>query len=454
MKIRLALALTILLALFLPVKAYADVTSYTSGFELQNLDNATANVTIIFYNESDGSQAATITDTIPALGNKTYYPLSGVPAGFAGSAVVQSDTRVVAIVNILGNNGAYGASYDGFTAGAITVNVPLVMKDNYGISTWFNVQNTGASDASVTVTYKPGSCTESATVKSGAAHTFDQSTNSCLSAGFVGAASVSGGTQEVAVSVIQVTSSSRGLKPNLLAYNGFTSAATNPILPLVTSGYYSSGTGIQIQNTGATSTNVTISYKPSTGFPGAACTETKAVPAGTSVTFGFPNMPAACYTNAGQAGSAAFVGSGQVSANSASMPLVAVVNQVTVGAYNAGAYGSFDASNGTSHVSLPLIMDRNYGLFTGFSIANVGTQPTNVNCTFTGTSYTVTASNLAPGSALTDVQLNKIAASYVGSGTCTASGGDAKIVGIVNELNPGSIIATQDGLSVYEGLNY
>lgn len=454
MKIRLALALSILLALLLPVTAFADVTSYTSGFQLQNIDATTqADVTIIFYNESDGSVAATVTDTIPANSSKTYYPLAAVPAGFQGSAVVQSSTKVLAIVNVLGNNGGYGASYVGFTSGATTVNVPLVMKNNYGISTWLNVQNAGAENATVTINYKPGTCTETATITPGAAKTFDQKTNSCLPSTFVGAASVTSGTVPVAVTIMQVTGSTSGLKPSLLAYNGFTSAATNPIMPLVTSGWYKSGTGIQIQNTGATATNVTISYTPSATFPGAPCTETKSIPAGTSVTFSFPNLPAACYTNGGAGGSAAFVGSAMVSANSASMPLVAVVNQVTVGASNAAANGAFDASNGTSHVSMPLIMDRNYGMFTGFSIANVGTLPTNVNCTFTGSSYTVSALNLAAGAALTDVQKDKIAANYVGSGTCTATGGDAKIVGVVNELN-GSAGTTSDALLVYEGQNY
>ena len=68
----------------------------------------------------------------------------------------------------------------------------------------------------------------------------------------------------------------------------------------------------------------------------------------------------------------------------------------------------------------------------------MGTQPTNVTCSFTGTAYTASATNVAPGAALTDVQLDKIAAGYVGSATCTATGGDAKIAGMVNELTQGA----------------
>ncbi len=449
-RFKLLLALGIVAALLIPALAFANVTSYTSGFQLQNLSASTANVTITFYNQ-DGTQAASVSDTIAANGSNTYYPLSAVTSGFNGSVVVSSDQQVAAIANVLGNDGAYGASYVGFSQGATSVNLPLVMKGNYGIDTWFNVQNTGSTNASVTVAYAGSTCTETATIPPNASHTFDQAANTCLSSGYVGAASITS-DQPVAAIVVQVTSDSQGLMPSLLAYNGFTSASTNPVMPLVSSGYYNSGTGIQIQNTGATDTDVTVTYTPSAGFPGATCTETKTVPAGNSVTFGFPTLPTACYTDGGSAGSAAFVGSAQVTGNTASQNLVAIVNQVTTGTSTAAAYGAFSPADATTTVSLPLIMDRNYGIFTGFSVANVGTTATDITCTFSGTSYTVSATGVAPGAALTDVQNGKIADGYVGSATCTSSG--QPIAAVVNQLNTGSVLPVEDGLLVSEGINY
>ena len=227
-------------------------------------------------------------------------------------------------------------------------------------------------------------------------------------------------------------------------------------MPLVTSNFYKSGTGIQIQNTGGANTSVTISYTPSAGFPGAACTESKSIPAGQSVTFGFPQLPAACGTlGTGVTDSVnkGFVGSAAVTTNSAGMPLVAIVNQVTHGAASAAAYEAFDPSIATNKVSLPLIMDRNYNIFTGFSITERGHATTNISCTFTGSAYTASANNVAPGAALTDVQLNKLSSGYVGSATCTATGGDAKIAGMVNELTNGAP-STTDALLVYDGFNY
>lgn len=453
MKVRLSIALAILLAMVLPLAAGAQISTYTSGFQLQNLDQVNdASVTIQFVNP-DGSQAVVggVADTILAGSSKTYFPLDAVSAGFNGSVVIASNTQVAAVANVLANDGLYTAAYDGFSAGADTVNIPLVMKNNFGIDTWFNVQNTGSVATNVSVSYAPGTCTDSATIQPGAAATFDQGADACLSDGFVGAASITSDAAPVAATVLQVTSNTSGLLPNLLAYNGFTTASTEPVMPLVTSGYYGSGTGIQIQNTGGSDTDVTISYSPS--LAGNVCDETKTVPAGESVTFAFPNMPAACYANS-VGGPQSFVGSGKVTANTAATPLVAVVNQVTVGDYEAAAYGAFDPGSATSQLSLPLIMDRNFGIFTGFSVANVGTQPTDITCTFTGTSYTASATGVQPGEALTDVQLNMINDGYVGSGICTASGGDALISAVVNQLNTGSVITTEDGLLVNEGINY
>ncbi len=439
---KLSIVVALFLVLAIPASASAAVT-YTTGFQIQNLSGSTANIVLTYYNQ-DGTVNTTANDTVAANGSKTYFPLNAVASGFNGSVVVSSDQQVTAIVNVLGNNGSAGStstladSYASFAQGGSPVNLPLVMKGNYGFNTWFNVQNTGTSAATVTVQYAPGTCTESKTIQPNAAATFDQAANACLGTKFVGAAKLSS-NQPVVATLMQVGPSS------LLAYTGFSNASTNPIMPLVSSGYYGSGTGIQIQNTGASATNVTISYTPSTGFPGSACTETRSVPAAQSVTFAYPSFPAAC--------GSAFVGSGKVTGNSANMPLVAIANQVTVGKANASAYDGINPANATSKVSLPLIMDRNYNIFTGFSIANVGTQATQIACTFSGTAYKINATTVQPGQSLTAVQLNVIAAGYVGSGTCTATGGDALIAGIVTEVTNGAP-GTQEALLTYAAYNY
>ena len=162
--------------------AQAGQFTYTSGFQVQNLDNTSASIQINFYNQ-DGTQppGMPVSDSIAALGSKTYFPLNQVPTGFNGSVVITSTTQVAAVSNVHGNNFSANASYVAFNNGSGTVLIPLLMKNNSGFNTWFNVQNTGAVDANVTVNYSDGT-TANKTVKPFASQTFDQATEHHLPA--------------------------------------------------------------------------------------------------------------------------------------------------------------------------------------------------------------------------------------------------------------------------------
>ncbi|HEU5014464.1 MAG TPA: hypothetical protein VFT66_18210 [Roseiflexaceae bacterium] len=427
--------------------ASAAATSFSTGFQIQNLSNATANVSISFVPSGSATASATVTTTIPANGAKTYATLpADVAAGFTGGAVINSDQQVAAVVNVLANNSFfYGEAYGGFSAGANSVTVPLLFKGSFGFNSFFNVQNTGTAATDVTVTYSGGglsaSVTEKKTVQPGSSERFDQGTNGQLPAGFNGSAVVSSSSQPVAVAVIE------NGPTTLLAYNGFVGTSTAPVMPLINANNSGFITGISMQNAGTQATNVTVSYTHSSA--GADCTETKAVPAGGTAFFA---IDAFAKDNTGEtcANGATFVGSARVTANSASQPLIAVVNQLNQKTNKGGAYDSFDAASGTSTVVFPLIQDRVAGYFTGFSIVNVGSAPVNINCTYSNTSVTQSISNLAPNATWTAVQLNVIGNGYNGAGVCTATGGTPKIVGVLNQVATSS---TTDAFFVSEAIN-
>jgi len=433
-RVLLALAL-VLVAFGAASGAKAQAFTYSSGFQVQNLEATQAAITITFYNQ-DGSQAAQVNDTVAANGSKTYFPLNQVADGFNGSVVISSDKQVAAIGNILGDGGIAAASYSAATTGSSQVLIPLLMKDNSGYNTWFNVQNTGASEASVSVTYSDGS-SATAAIQPGAAHTFNQAQETHSAKVF---SAVVDSDQPIAATVIEESSTV------MFAYSGFPSGATNPVLPLINANNAGYVTGVQVQNAGASDSEVTISYTASAGA-GTDCTETQTIPAGQSKTFalysfsGAPltGMTTTCVANA------RFVGSAKVTTNSANAPLTVIVNQLS--AVNGEAYNGF--SGGSSSVVMPLIMDRNSGFWTGFNIQNVGTANTSVTCTFTGSTVTVGPTDLAPGEALNALQNGAIADKYVGSATCTASAG-GEIVGVVNEVGPAT---SADQLLVYEGVN-
>lgn len=406
--------------------------SYTSGFQVQNLTSNIATISITYYNP-DGTTATTATDTIPANGSKTYFPIHAA-SGFSGSVVISSDQQIASVVNILTSSGAKaGASYVAALQGGTSLSLPLLMKNNSGYNTWFHLQNTGTSDANVTINYSDGTST-TATIKPGSAKLFDQSTETHTAAVF--SANITS-SQPVAAAVIEENPAT------MFAYTGFQSGTTDPVMPLINANNSGYVTGVQIQNIGSSQTDVTLTYTPSSA--GTACAETQTIPAGQSKTFALAAFSNGSNSNC--APGSTFIGSAKVTANSANQPLVAIVNQLKPNV-NGEAYGSFDPASATNKVVLPLIMDRNSGWFTGFNVMNVGSSPTTVTCTFTGTSYTVSGT-LNPGQALTAIQNNQISNGYVGSGTCTAANATDKIVAVVNELN----ISAGDNLLVYEGIN-
>lgn len=488
---RLVLALFILSAVTVtPVTVYADdVIGPTTGVQVQNLDSAAAaDVNIKAINKAgttvNGSGNG-INDSIPANSSKTYFPLDtiGLTSGFDGSLVVSSSKPVAAIANVLAKSSTgvnTGASYGGASTAASTLTLPLIMKNNGArkFDTVFNVQNAGTADVNVTVTFVPADassgntgCTQTATVKPGAAATFDQAKDSnytgCAQANgllgddgkFVGSATVASSGGALVAAALESS------QLTLFAYTGFAQGTTNPVLPLVNANNNGNITGIQIANLGNQDTTVEISYTK--GSDGTDCKETQAVKAGSSTTFAlvaFENSSLGAAENC--ADKVRFIGSARVSANSTNQPLVAIVNQLNNTKGFGAAYGSFDAASATDKVSLPLITDNNGAFkgFTGYSIVNVGGAATNITCTYaTVNGHTPAASsatNIAAGAAMVinnNGQLRKDANTpYVGSANCVATPAGSKIVGVVNQsvaltTNPNNGTPAGDKLLVYEG---
>ena len=420
--------------------AQAKFPGYTSGVQIANLTGEEATVTLVAYNPNGSQNGTTLIDTIPGNSSKSYFPIKNVDAGFSGSMVVGATKSVAGIVNLLAQvNGQYpaAAAYVGRSQGGNTVLLPLLNKDNGGFTTWYSIQNAGLDAATVNVAYSDGTAAGPFTIESGASKVVYQAQETHSAKVF--AATVTS-NQPLVASVVQESDKI------MFAYTGFDSGSTNPVFPLVNANNGGYVTGLQIQNAGTAPTDVTVSYTPTAA--GTACTETLTVQPSTSNTFAFnafnPGVAANATSNCAKA---KFVGSARVTGNSANQPLVGIGNQLLPNV-NGEAYGAFDAGAASRSVSLPLIMDRNGGYFTGFNIQNVGTGTVNVTCTFTPGGKTVSAS-LAAGEALNSLQNNLLGDKYVGSAVCTGDAADAKLVGVVNQLKSSSV----DNFLVYEGVN-
>lgn len=468
-KILYALILVALIGgiVFAPASAEPP-TSYESGFQIRNLSSSTAaTVTISFY-DTDGTEVLALSDTVAPDATNTYFPLTDSslpgtgepPTGFQGSIVISSNQPVASMSNVVGKNSSDQpisyASYSAFLSGSTSVSVPLLMKNNYGYNTNMSVQNTGSSVTDITVSYSDGTNATATNVAPGAATTFDQANETHSKSVF--SATVTGtGSVPLAAVVMEVG------PDTLFSYGGFGSGSTSPVMPLVNENNYGYFTGVQIQNLGTESTQVTVTYTPGEGMPGKACNEVRTVAAGSATIFAqnvfTSSTDAATLVSTNCVRGQTFVGSGAVTANTTSQNLVAVVNQLNGSAKKGAAYMGFSPDTGDEKVVLPLIMDRNYGYFTSWSIANVGstTVPAaDLTCVVTGkdkggnnvTKSFSPSSSIPQGSSWTLVHSNMIADGFVGGATCTGPSG-AQLVGAVNQLANSSI----DSFLVYEGFS-
>jgi hypothetical protein len=436
--------------------------TWTSGFQVYNPGSATANVTYYYYNQSDGSLAVTIPDTITSHNSKTYFPIGGVPAGFNGSLVISSDLPLATVNNLVTPDFHYAASTNGFSAGALSIGLPLIYCNNNGFYTFFSVQNAGSADANITITYTPNgtglgnSGTETAVLHPGQSKMFDQSTGSttknCSTLGdaavphkFIGGATVTS-NQPVVASVYSLNNTTY---QSLSGYDGFTNGSMKVVIPLVMANNSNYWTGVQVQNVGTANTNVTIAYGPNTA--GAF------TPTNDTCNNLAPGKSCTVLQSGGQ-WTGKYIGNATVT--SSAQPIAAIANQVNLsgGATNskAAAYEGIDPTTATTTLDMPLIYANNGGWYTGFQIMNVGTGACSTvavtyspNTVINTNTPTAESFPLAVGASKTIIQNSAPPSNgsannwntfgrYLGSASATGTGAGCLIVAVVNQVGAGT----------------
>jgi hypothetical protein len=330
------------------------------------------------------------------------------------------------------------------------------MRNNGGYNTTFNVQNAGAGDAEVTITFTAGPAGSDDvdgpfTIGPGRALTFDQSDDTELGDRFVGSALISS-DEPVVVAVNQVNPDAKVI----LSYRGFTQGSPTVALPTIQANNGNFNTGIAVKNVGDSATNVMVTFGPNiVGTFSPTAETTNNVGPGESVNFN---------QWSGQWGANRYVGSATVS-NSNGQPLVVNVNQLkSVAPAQGSAYSGFDPNAATTEIVVPTLMAFNGGYVTGFLVQNVSGTGAAADFTVTFStssgSYTTpeveTATGIADGEGFnfrqyagqwTDVTKNN-GERWVGSAVveCTQP-----CVAVVNQLGPSTSPA--DTLLTYTGVN-
>jgi len=277
------------------VKALAGWNSYLA---VQNTSGTSTMATIRYYNASDGAEvtAAAQTLSISAYSSRVFNQLSNpnLPDSWIGSAVVTADQPLAGVGNFYnaGTSVATSAfqSYNAFGAGSTKLYVPRIVRHFYGYEGGLTIQNIGTANTDVTVNFLFAGKTYTHTVtalKPNASKVLYMGNplTSLGTANGTGSAVVTSSGQPI-VAIINEDNRTIGQGST---YNAVVDGEqTNFIVfSQVASRFYGYSGGVQVQNLGVASANLTITFS----MPGKTdIVITRVVPAMQSISLFAPNL--------------------------------------------------------------------------------------------------------------------------------------------------------------------
>ncbi|NLG27740.1 MAG: hypothetical protein GX557_07490, partial [Chloroflexi bacterium] len=252
------------------MKAYWGWDSYIA---VQNTGSDTANVTVRYYNDSNGAQVTTESAAIHPYSTKIFRQseVAGLPTNWAGSAVVEAaDSKPLAgVANFFADGTPYAdamfQSYNAAAAGATKLYVPRVVKDYWGYQGGLKIQNVGTAPTDVTITYRFGANSYTQTIENlgpNQAKGLYMGTPSQVPAlaGVVGSGSAvieSSGQPIIATANEDNRTEGFGVTYNAIPDGGQTNAV---LFPQITAKYYGFCGGVQVQNVGGSDATVTAVF--------------------------------------------------------------------------------------------------------------------------------------------------------------------------------------------------
>ena len=251
------------------VSAQGPTGTYVTGISCVNLDDTdSASIVLTFYNPA-GSAVGSLSDTIPAGGNKQYFTpaITQIPDNFLGSAVVSSDIPVACSVNTQTSGGTTRVGTSNGVSGDETgpeLYAPQILNALGGYSSYVAVQNASGDAVDVTARYyNSGGAQVYNTTKNIPAYSsyvFYQDDGN-LPANFIGSAKFEAddGTTNLAGTVNFYNAGTAAGNAQFLSYNTFTSGASKVYGPRVAKNLSGVGytSGWSCQNLGPGNATVT-----------------------------------------------------------------------------------------------------------------------------------------------------------------------------------------------------
>lgn len=241
---------------------YNDYYGYFTEIYAQNVSAAVQNITLEVYAAGSTTPVFTNTKNSVPVNASVNWSLKGNVAllrNASYSAVVKAGAEIVAIGNTYGSAGSAAQlySYNGFSAGAQTFYVPALYKAYYGWRASLSIQNMGAADAAVTVTYSNG------TVK-----TYTIAPNAAVAIYIPDVAELPAGLHSAIVTADQNVAVSVNISNDVnraATYNGVSTATMKVFAPNLMKRYYDYSSSITCQNLGSAAATINIAYAGEAG---------------------------------------------------------------------------------------------------------------------------------------------------------------------------------------------
>ncbi len=443
MKKLTALLIAGLVIVLSAVVASADVPAPSNGgfstaFRVQNLDPSQSGTCYVSFLDATGTESpASFSNTTPIAPGDSLYVFTPTTSGLVAgqySGVVSCDVSVAAVVNFSDKDS--GASHNG-TASTDLATVwyaPSIYNNYFSYYTNVIAQNATSSPINITLDiFAPGNTTPVSTatrtnVPAGASVSFDQSTNTSLTANVAYSAKLTGTGNVAAVVNIYGLG---GANNQLYSYNLFSAGSNQAFVPVIMNNYFGFNTALTVQNIGNAPTTVTVTY-------GTGATENATIAAGSSKVFlnfgASAKIPSGTITGA------------RVTTSNAGDKIVATVNESQTGSVYAASYSG--AASGSTTVNAPIVMRSYFGFHSSVTCQNISGSNQNITINYSnGTSQTI--NNVANGNSAVFLQEfnTSLPSGFIGSAKMTSGGAMVCVINQSPKSAPG-----QDQLYAYDGI--
>ncbi len=248
--------------------------SFSTSITYQNVGANPANIVIEYYKD-DGSKVPFQPPVLAAGASSSVFAgsVTNLTAGFQGSAILSSNEPVVAtLVQI-----AQGATTEvknrplsnGFSSGSSKVLIATTLKNAFGVTTRFSVQNASGGAENITVKFfnttssTPVHTVDFTGVPAGSAKYVDLGTIAPIPDGFSGSATVEavattgGAPAEIVASALELGTAST----YAAAFEGVSGGSSKVYMPsALCAAFGGYNSAYAVQNTGAAAATVNVNY--------------------------------------------------------------------------------------------------------------------------------------------------------------------------------------------------